>query len=81
MARHLVELAERTGGAFESLKWEDWLVGSDHIAVVAKVLIEVSGQRTVSSVLFLLRFDVDDKIAEIVVFPEDIRSIERVLGA
>jgi hypothetical protein len=81
VTKHLIELAERTGGAFESLKWEDWLVGGDHIAVIAKILIEVSGQRVVTSVLFLIRFDADDKIAELIVFPEDVRSIERVLGA
>jgi hypothetical protein len=48
---------------------------------LAKIVIQAAGQRFEGLVLFLLRFDIEDKIVEIVVLPEDVRSLERILGS
>lgn len=71
VAAHLCELSERTGGTFEAIKWEDWLVGDFHVAAWADIQAQQPGRRFAGRVMFLLRFDLDDKIDEIIVLPED----------
>lgn len=72
VAKHLVELVERSGGGYESLKWVDWMVGNDHVAAIAQILVQATGQRFEGPVLFVVEFDSDDKIDEIVVFAQDV---------
>ena len=43
VAKHLVELVERSGGGYESLKWVDWMVGNDHVAAIAQILVQATG--------------------------------------
>ncbi len=76
---HLIDLVERTAGSFEALKWEDWMLGEHHVAALAYIHIQFAGQRFEGRVLFLVRFDIDDKIAEIVAYLEDERGLDRVL--
>jgi len=80
IVRHLMDLYERTGGTFDAYKWEDWLLGEDHVAALATVHFNTKGQMYKGRHLFLVRFDTDDKIEEITVFFEDQRSVERFLG-
>jgi ketosteroid isomerase-like protein len=80
VAGHLADLVARTGGSYDSLKWVDWMVGEDHVAVLAEIHMQGSGQRYVGPVLFLLSFDGGDKITGIVVFLEDVASVTHVLG-
>ena len=62
----------------DTFKWEDWLVGEQHVAALADVHIHMQGKRYKSRHLFLVGFDTDDKIVEIVVFFEDEHSAEPV---
>lgn len=77
VATHLCDLVARTLGTFEAVKWEDWMVGEYHIAALADVQVRIEARRFAGRILFLLRFDMDDKIDEIVVLPEDPRAVER----
>ena len=79
VTRHLIDLVERTAGTFDALKWEDWMVGERHVAALVKIQVDAAARRYEGRVLFLVRFDVDDKIEEIVVFFEDERAAELVL--
>jgi len=76
---HLIDLVDRTAGSFDALKWEDWMLGENHVAALADIHIQSAGQRYEGRVLFLVRFDIDDKIVEIVVYLEDERGLERLL--
>jgi len=77
VARHLCDLVERTLGTFEAVKWEDWLVGEHHVAAWADIQLRIQARRFAGRVLFLMRFDLSDKIDEIIVFFEDQRAAER----
>jgi ketosteroid isomerase-like protein len=79
--RHLITLFERTGGTLDVFKWEDWMVGESHVAALAKVHINTKGQMYSARHLFLVRFDIHDKIEEVTVFFEDQRAAERFIGA
>ena len=71
VADHLCDLVEKTKGSFEAVKWEDWMVGMQHVSGWAHIQAEWRGRSFAGRVLFLLRFDLDDKIDEVIVFPED----------
>jgi ketosteroid isomerase-like protein len=80
ITRHLSKLFERTSGTLDSLKWEDWMVGEYHIAVLSDIAMSDGARRFAGRALFLMRFDRDDKIDEVVVLSEDPRSLERFIG-
>jgi ketosteroid isomerase-like protein len=77
---HLISLFDRTGGTYDAFKWEDWLLGEHHVAALANVHLNTKGQIYKARHLFLVRFDMHDKIEEITVFFEDQRAAERFLG-
>ena len=81
IARHLAALHQRTGGTFETVKWEDWMVGEQHVAALSDVHIRSGGQKYMARHLTLVRFDADDKILEITVLFEDESSMARFIGA
>lgn len=80
VTRHLMLLLERTRGTLDALKWEDWLLGEDHVAALADIRAQADGQVYTGRYLFLVRFDIDDKIADVIVFIEDERAAERFFG-
>jgi len=80
IVRHLRDLYERTGGTFDAYKWEDWMLGENHVAALASVHFNTNGQMYKGRHLLLVRFDISDKIVEIAVLFEDQRSVERFLG-
>ena len=77
VAAHLCDLVERTRGTFQTIKWEDWMVGEYHVAAWADIHVQMQGRDFTGRVLFSLRFDREDKIDEIVVLPEDPHAAER----
>jgi ketosteroid isomerase-like protein len=77
---HLTTLLERTTGTFEALKWEDWLVGQDHVAALVTVHVQSNASAYTGRHLFLVTFDVDDRISGISVFFENEDSAERFFG-
>jgi ketosteroid isomerase-like protein len=80
IARHLTALFERTGGTFDTYKWDDWMLGEHHVAALADVHVQTRGHMYRSRHLFLVRFDVDDQIAEITVFFEDLAALAQLIG-
>jgi len=77
---HLVNLSDRTLGTFETTKWEDWLVGEDHVAALAVIQMSADGRLYSGRHLFLVKFDVADMIVGITVFFEDESSAFRFFG-
>jgi ketosteroid isomerase-like protein len=78
---HLLRLYERTAGTFDTLKWEDWMIGEEHVAALASIRIQVASRMYTGRHLFLVSFDIDDKISEVIVFFEDERAAERIFGS
>ena len=78
--RHLISLFDRTGGTYDAFKWQDWMLGEHHVAALAIVHINTKGQIYKARHLYLVRFDIHDKIEDVTVFFEDLRSAERFLG-
>ena len=81
VAAHLCELSLTTEGTYQAIKWEDWMVGEQHVAAWADVQAERPGRRFTGRVLFLIRFDAADKIDEIIVLPEDPIATQRFFRA
>jgi hypothetical protein len=77
---HLSDVVERTMGTMDAIKWEDWMLGEHHIAAWGEVHVRSKGRVFSGRRLIMLRFDVDDKIDEVIVLFEDQRAIERFLG-
>jgi ketosteroid isomerase-like protein len=80
IAHHLALLYQRTKGTFDTVKWEDWLVGEEHVAALSDVHMDVDRRMYSARHLTLVRFDLDDLIREITVYFEDEPSLERFLG-
>jgi ketosteroid isomerase-like protein len=80
VSAHLREVVERTGDTYEALKWEDWLVGEDHVAAIVRVHAEEHGAVLTARLVILLAFDPADKISEITVLFDDARSTDRFIG-
>jgi ketosteroid isomerase-like protein len=77
---HLITLVERTTGTFEALKWEDWLIGQDHVAALVNVHMQSNARAYTGRHIFLVTFDLDDRISGISVFFENESSAERFFG-
>jgi ketosteroid isomerase-like protein len=80
IAEHLSHLFELTSGTLDSVKWEDWLVGEYHVAVWADIQMSEGARQFAGRALFLMRFDRDEKIDEVIVLPEDPPSLGRFVG-
>ncbi|MFZ0170929.1 MAG: hypothetical protein WAL04_04525 [Acidimicrobiales bacterium] len=78
--KHLINLDDRTLGTFNATKWEDWLVGEDHVAALANISMLAEGQLMTMRHLFLIKFDVADMIVGITVFAEDQSAALRFFG-
>jgi ketosteroid isomerase-like protein len=78
--KHLISLDDRTLGTFEAIKWEDWLVGEDHVAALATIRMSAGGKLFTGRHLFLAEFDVADMIVGITIFFEDEASALRFFG-
>jgi ketosteroid isomerase-like protein len=78
---HLLALVDRSGGTFETYKFEDWLVGENSVAAVFDIHAQAHGATITERSIFLIGFDGSDKIAEITVFFQNEDAIERFFGA
>jgi ketosteroid isomerase-like protein len=76
--QHLLDLSDATS-EFSTSKWDDWMIGTHHIAARAAIHATGSGRLFSGRQLYLLRFDVDDKINEFIVFFEDEEKADRFL--
>jgi ketosteroid isomerase-like protein len=75
--RHLAELFRSTRGTYDLIQWEDWMVGGEHISVLAYVQMQRDGRVLDAHFVSVLRFDTDDRICEINFFPDDLRKVDR----
>ena len=77
---HIAEVARQTGHTFTSFKWDDWMVGDYHVGTIATAHAQVGGRHYVGTQLFILRFDMDGRIAGVTVYFEDEDKIDRFVG-
>jgi ketosteroid isomerase-like protein len=78
--RHLTEVRERTSGTLDAVKWDDWLVGENHVGALLEVHIRANARKFSGRVIYLLRFDVDDLITDILVVFGDEDAAARYFG-
>lgn len=69
--QHLMALVAATRGTFDLIQWEDWMEGSEHISALVHVQMQREGRIMDGHFVILLRFDLDGKIDEIVLYPDD----------
>ncbi len=77
ICQHLVQLYERTKGTFDTVKWEDWMLGENHVAALASIRVQSRGKIYKGRNLFVVRFNSEDKISEVNIFFEDAEAAER----
>lgn len=77
VARHLEEYMRFTNDTSDVLKWEDWLVGLEHVAAVTTTRMQHSGSLMTSRLVFLAAFSEDGLIEDFEVFFRDERALER----
>ncbi len=78
--RHLTELVERTKGTFEAFKWDDWLIGEQHVVGLSSIHAKSHGRIYKGRSLTVLGFNVAGQIDHITVFFEDQGAIDRFIG-
>jgi ketosteroid isomerase-like protein len=77
VTNHLCDLFQRTGGTLDTLKWEDWMMGEDHVAALVDNSLQTAHRVYSGRQLFVVGFDIDDKIVEVLVFFVDEAAAER----
>jgi ketosteroid isomerase-like protein len=80
MVEHLDSLARRTTGTYEATKWEDWLLGQEYMAAVARIEMQGGGRRYSGRQVFVLRFTRTDQIDHLTVYFEDSAGVARFIG-
>ncbi len=78
--KHLLDLDDRAWGTFDATKWEDWLVGEQHVAALAKISMSSEGKLARERLLYLIEFDVADMIVGVKVFFDDESAPLRFFG-
>ncbi len=74
---HVQEVAERTGDTYDPFKWDDWLVGDQHVAALFRIRAQGHGAVFSAKILVLFGFDSADKVSEIRVFFDDAEGADR----
>ncbi|MCU1488719.1 MAG: hypothetical protein JWM85_124 [Acidimicrobiaceae bacterium] len=74
---HLAKLFSEIDGTLDLLKWEDWMLGGQHVAALLVIGMQRHGRRLDAEVLILLGFTVDDQISAVDVFFKDEQQAER----
>ena len=80
VTRHLAQLVERTRGTFEAFKWDDWLIGENHVVGLSSIHARSDGRIYKGRTVTVLRFNVADEIDGITVFFDDQSAIDRFIG-
>ncbi len=80
VAQHLKAIVTQTDGRFDPVKFEDWMLGLRHVAVLLVVHAEVGGAAQQLRHLILMRFNDENLIDEVVVFFSDPEAAERLYG-
>ena len=80
VTRHLAQLVERTRGTFEAFKWEDWLIGENHVVGLSSIHARSDGRIYKGRTVTVLRFNGADEIDGITVFFDDQSAIDRFIG-
>jgi len=80
VAKHLTSIIIQTDGRFDPVKFDDWMLGLSHVAVLVDIHAEVGGAAQRLRHLILMRFNAEDLIEEVTVFFSDPEAAERLYG-
>jgi hypothetical protein len=80
VAALLRNVVERTGNTYDASKWEDWLVGENHVATIVRIHAQEHGAALTARLLILVAFNPSDKISEISVLIDDSGGVDRFIG-
>ena len=80
VTRHVADLVERTRGTFETFKWDDWLVGEQHVVGLSSAHAQSQGRKYKGRIVTVMRFNAADEIEALTVFFEDQAALDRFIG-
>ena len=80
VARHMSDLLELTHRTLNVLRWEDWMVGVNHIAVLVHMRLQRTGAVHTTRVMILVGMSREDRIRSVEVFFADPVAAERVFS-
>ena len=69
--RHLATVLEVSKGAYDVLKWVDWMAGETHVAVLQRARLQRRGLIYHGHHLFVVQFDCDDALSVVTIYFED----------
>ncbi len=76
----LHRLFELTAGDVDPVKWEDWMVGVDHVSVLVRLNLASGHQRRQTEELFVVAFAPDGRIRSLRMFTGDESAYESLFG-
>jgi ketosteroid isomerase-like protein len=74
---HLVQLRAYTEGVVDFAKWEDWMVGVNHVSLLVDIFFQHLGGQHTFRAIFLLEFTEDDLIRSVEVYFSDLAEADR----
>jgi hypothetical protein len=77
---HLIALAERTTGTFDTYSWVDWMIGESHVACIAQVRMQSVKRHYNGEQVFVVGFDDHDLIDTATVFFMDEKAAGQFFG-
>lgn len=77
VVQHVKEFQEWSAGRYQTVKWEDWLIGETHVAALVQAQVGRSGAVFRGRLFFVLEFDPANRIAGMAVFPQDVAAMDR----
>jgi ketosteroid isomerase-like protein len=80
IVNHLLSVFRRTSGTLDATKFDDWLIGDYHVVCLFQVTFHAAGRRYSGQIVYLFRFDNEDRIDKVNVFFEDPDAFSRFIG-
>ncbi len=80
VAKHMSDLLEVTHGTLNVLRWEDWMVGVNHLAVLLDLRLQRTGTVHTTRVIVLVGMSNEDRIRSVEVFFADPVAADRVFS-
>jgi ketosteroid isomerase-like protein len=81
VAQHLGKLLQFTKRTVEVLKWEDWMVGVNHVAALIQLSVQHRTADQSLRAIYLVMLTDDSKIRRIEMFFDDQAAVERFFSA
>jgi hypothetical protein len=74
---HVRHIVDQTNNTYDAFKWEDWLVGDQHVAALVRIRVQEHGSLYVGRLVLLFGFNPANEVTEISVYFEDAGGADR----